>query len=152
MDKLDTLAADIENKYSIEYKKDMPDKLDGLCVGRTIFINANKPAQIQAQALAEEFAHQETSIGNIINLNALENSKQECKARRISYESIIPLKSLIKAYWQSTNEYELADNLDVTNEFLEDALNYYKSKFDGVIEFDNQLINFANGIQIVGMG
>ncbi|QMU86676.1 ImmA/IrrE family metallo-endopeptidase [Latilactobacillus sakei] len=149
MNRLDTIAASIETKYSIEYKKDMPDKLDGLCVGRTILINANKPAQIQAQALVEELAHQETTIGNIVGQGSIAEKKQEYKARRIAYESVIPLNSLINAYWRSTSEYELADNLDVTKEFLEETLNYYRVKYGTVMEVNNQLINFANGIQIV---
>lgn len=149
MNRLDTLAASVEADYTIEYKKDMPDKLDGLCVGQTILINANKPAQIQAQALVEELAHQETTIGNIIGQGSIAEKKQEYKARRIAYESVIPLNSLIEAYWCSTNEYELADNLDVTKEFLEETLNYYRVKYGTVMEINNQLINFANGIQIV---
>ena len=149
MNRLDSIAASVEAKYSIEYKRDMPDKLDGLCVGRTILINANKPVQIQTQALIEELAHQETTIGDIIQQVSVDEKKQEYKARRIAYESIIPLNALIESYWKSTDEYELADNLDVTKEFLEGALNYYRIKFGSVIEVDNQLINFANGIQIV---
>lgn len=149
MNRLDTIAASIETKYSIEYKKDMPDKLDGLCVGQTILINANKPAQIQAQALVEELAHQETTIGNIVGQGSIAEKKQEYKARRIAYESVIPLNSLINAYWRSTSEYELADSLDVTKEFLEETLNYYRVKYGTVMEVNNQLINFANGIQIV---
>lgn len=149
MNRLDTIAASVEAKYSIEYKRDMPDKLDGLCVGRTILINANKSVQIQAQALIEELAHQETTIGNIVSQGSIAEKKQEHKARRIAYESVIPLSSLIEAYWCSTNEYELADNLDVTKEFLEETLNYYRIKYGTIVEVDNQLINFANGIQIV---
>ncbi|MEJ1320144.1 hypothetical protein QY890_05065 [Latilactobacillus sakei] len=75
--------------------------------------------------------------------------KREYKARRIAYESVIPLNSLINAYWRSTSEYELADSLDVTKEFLEETLNYYRVKYGTVMEVNNQLINFANGIQIV---
>ncbi|QAR35233.1 ImmA/IrrE family metallo-endopeptidase [Latilactobacillus curvatus] len=149
MNRLDAIAASVEEKYSIEYKRDMPDKLDGLCVGRMILINANKPAQIQAQALVEELAHQETTIGNIVGQGSIAEKKQEYKARRIAYESVVPLNSLIESYWRSTNEYELADNLDVTKEFLEETLNYYRVKYGTVMEVDNQLINFANGIQIV---
>lgn len=149
MNRLDAIAASVEEKYSIEYKRDMPDKLDGLCVGRTILINANKPVQIQAQALAEELAHQNTTIGNIIKQDSIAEKKQEHKARRIAYESIIPLDSLITSYWKSNDEYELAENLDVSQLFLEEALEHYRIKYGTVLEVDNQLINFANGIQIV---
>ncbi|ASN59789.1 hypothetical protein CG419_03750 [Latilactobacillus curvatus] len=149
MNRLDAIADSIGSKYAIEYKKDMPDKLDGLCVGRTILINANKPVQIQAQALAEELAHQNTTIGDIISQDSIAEKKQEYKARRIAYESIIPLDSLITSYWKSTDEYELAENLDVTQTFLEETLEYYRIKYGTILQIDNQLINFANGIQIV---
>lgn len=147
MDKLESLIA--EANYEIEYKYDMPDQLGGLCCGKTIFLNANKPKHEQLQDLAEEIGHQETSVGDIINQSYLENRKQELKARRIAYSKLIPLNELVTNYWKATNEYELADLLDITPKFLSDAINYYRDKYGSIIIQGDYLINLANGIQIL---
>ncbi len=81
-------------------------------------------------------------------LNQLDNIKQETIARRRSFERLVPLDRLINAYWQSTNEFELADCLEVTVEYLFEVLEYYRKKY-GVLVKDNILINFSNGIQIL---
>ena len=126
----------------------MPAGVDGLCIGKTIIINANRTRIEQAQTLVEEISHQEISVGNILNPNDIESAKQETIARRRSFNRLVPLDKLVAAYWQSTNEFELADYLGVTVEYLFDVLGYYREKY-GVIVKDNILINFVNGVQIL---
>lgn len=148
MDMLDSLIAESSTEFDIKPRTDMPAGVDGLCIGKTIIINANRTRVEQAQTLAEEISHQEISVGDILNPNDIESAKQETITRRRSFNRLVPLDKLVSAYWQSTNEFELADHLDVTVEYLFDVLGYYREKY-GVIVKDNILINFANGIQIL---
>lgn len=148
MDMLDSLIAESSTEFDIKPRTDMPAGVDGLCIGKTIIINANRTRVEQAQTLAEEISHQEISVGDILNPNDIESAKQETIARRRSFNRLVPLDKLVAAYWQSTNEFELADHLEVTVEYLFDVLGYYREKY-GVIVKDNILINFANGIQIL---
>ncbi|MDR7924395.1 ImmA/IrrE family metallo-endopeptidase [Latilactobacillus sakei subsp. sakei] len=148
MDMLDSLIAESSTEFDIKPRTDMPAGVDGLCIGKTIIINANRTRTEQAQTLVEEISHQEISVGDILNPNDIESAKQETIARRRSFNRLVPLDKLVTAYWQSTNEFELADHLDVTVEYLFDVLAYYREKY-GVIVKDNILINFANGIQIL---
>ncbi|MFL2063120.1 ImmA/IrrE family metallo-endopeptidase [Latilactobacillus sakei] len=148
MDMLDSLIAESSTEFDIKPRTDMPAGVDGLCIGKTIIINANRTRIEQAQTLAEEISHQEISVGDILNPNDIESAKQETVARRRSFNRLVPLDKLVAAYWQSTNEFELADHLEVTVEYLFDVLGYYREKY-GVIVKDNILINFANGIQIL---
>ncbi|WP_310573003.1 ImmA/IrrE family metallo-endopeptidase [Latilactobacillus sakei] len=145
---LDSLIAESSTEFDIKPRTDMPAGVDGLCIGKTIIINANRTRTEQAQTLVEEISHQEISVGDILNPNDIESAKQETIARRRSFNRLVPLDKLVTAYWQSTNEFELADHLDVTVEYLFDVLAYYREKY-GVIVKDNILINFANGIQIL---
>ncbi|QMU86157.1 ImmA/IrrE family metallo-endopeptidase [Latilactobacillus sakei] len=148
MDMLDSLIAESSTEFDIKPRTDMPAGVDGLCIGKTIIINANRTRTEQAQTLVEEISHQEISVGDILNPNDIESAKQETIARRRSFNRLVPLDKLVAAYWQSTNEFELADHLEVTVEYLFDVLGYYREKY-GVIVKDNILINFANGIQIL---
>lgn len=145
---LDSLIAESSTEFDIKPRTDMPAGVDGLCIGKTIIINANRTRTEQAQTLVEEISHQEISVGDILNPNDIESAKQETIARRRSFNRLVPLDKLVAAYWQSTNEFELADHLDVTVEYLFDVLAYYREKY-GVIVKNNILINFANGIQIL---
>ncbi|MDG2976881.1 MULTISPECIES: ImmA/IrrE family metallo-endopeptidase [Latilactobacillus] len=149
MDMLDSLIAESSTEFDIKPRTDMPAGIDGLCIGKTIVINANRTRVEQAQTLAEEISHQEISVGDILNPNDIESAKQETIARRRSFNRLVPLDKLVAAYWQSTTEFELAEHLDVTVEYLFDVLAYYRERYGMIIIRDNILINFANGIQIM---
>ena len=94
--------------------------------------------------LAEELGHYHTSKGNILDLKSVSNRKQERQARKWSYEKLVPLKSIIKASFECcTNIYELAEYLDVTEDFLKEVLQYYQSKYGLYAEVDNYSIYFS---------
>lgn len=149
MDMLDVLIEESSSKFDIKPRTDMPAGIDGLCIGKTIIINANRTRTEQAQTLVEELSHQEISVGDILDPNNIESAKQETLARRRSYERLVPLAKLVDTYWKSTNEFELADQLGVTVEYLNDVLDYYRERYGMVIIQGDLLINFANGIQIL---
>ncbi len=84
-----------------------------------------------------------TTFGNIIALESVQNRKQERQARKWSYEKLIPLKSIITASFECcTNIYELAEYLDVTEEFLKETLQHYQEKYGLYTEVDSYCIYF----------
>lgn len=116
----------------------------GLYCDNVISINSNIETSIEKKCvLAEELGHHYTTTGNILDLQNISNRKQEFKARNWSFEKLITLKNLIKASREGiTNLYELADYLDVTEEFLKDTLQYYQNKYGLFAEVDNYCIYF----------
>ncbi|EKD5939311.1 ImmA/IrrE family metallo-endopeptidase, partial [Listeria monocytogenes] len=100
--------------------------------------------------LAEEIGHHKLSVGNIVNQNTVNDRKQEKLARNWGYESLIPLRKIIDAYYEGfTDYYEVADFLEVTEEFLKHSIEYYKSKYGNTVECNGYVIIFRSSIQII---
>lgn len=58
------------------------------------------------------------------------NRKQELRARAWGYNRLIGLAGLVQAFeYGCRNQYEMAEYLDITEEYLEDALMHYRSKY-----------------------
>jgi hypothetical protein len=69
--------------------------------------------------------------------------KQELKARKYAYEKLITLKDIIKAsYTGCTNLFELAEYLDVTQQFLKETLQHYQNKYGLYAEVGNYCVYF----------
>ncbi|NLZ54543.1 MAG: ImmA/IrrE family metallo-endopeptidase, partial [Thermoanaerobacteraceae bacterium] len=80
--------------------------------------------------LAEELGHYYTSAGNILDQKQLSNRKLERRARAWAYKKLVPLDKLIEAYKAGVrSRFELAEYLQVTEKFLDEALKYYKEKY-----------------------
>lgn len=93
--------------------------------------------------LAEELGHYYTSAGNILDQKQLANRKLERRARAWGYQRLVPLDKLILAYKQGVrSQYELAEFLGVTEQFLADALKYYKEKYGPYYQMGDYYICF----------
>ena len=117
---------------------------DGLIRGSRIAIRKNIETQAEKSCvLAEEIGHYHTSSGNILDQNKVESRKQEYRARLYGYNLKIGLAGLIRAYEaRCRNRYEMAEYLDVTEEYLEEAIDCYKAKYGLYVSIDNYLIYF----------
>ena len=66
------------------------------------------------------------------------NRKQELRARAYGYNLRIGLRGIVAAYESGCqNQYEIAEHLGVTEEYLIDALEYYRSKYGIYATIDN---------------
>ena len=73
--------------------------------------------------LAEELGHYFTSAGNILDQTDTVNRRQEYRARLYGYNLQIGLRGIISAHTAGCrNLYEMADYLDITEEYLKEAL------------------------------
>lgn len=113
----------------------LPKKLKGFFYEdkdfKIIFLDKSIETEAEKNCiLAEELGHYKTSIGNIIDQSKISNSKQEMKARAWGYEKLVSLENLVKAYkHKCADVYEMAEYLNVTDEYFHDAITYYKNKY-----------------------
>ena len=97
----------------------------------------------KACTLAEEMGHHHTSVGNNIDMESAQNRKQERQARLWAYNKQIGLQGLIRAYEAGCqNRYEVAEYLEVTNEFLAECMECYRQKYGVGTTVDNYYIMF----------
>lgn len=101
-------------------------------------------------ALAEERGHFHTSVGNILDLSFQENRKQEYKARLWGYNDKVGLYGLIRAYEARKITFEdIADFLNVTEKYLMEVLECYRSKYGTYVLLDNYAIMFEPNYSII---
>ncbi|PRS34026.1 ImmA/IrrE family metallo-endopeptidase [Bacillus pumilus] len=112
------------------YEKVLSLKTKGLYGDNVIWINRTLSSVEKTCTLAEELGHHFTTYGNILDQTKLKNRKQELRGREWGYKLLFPLEKLIDAQKEGIrNRFELAEYLNVTEQFLEDALKRYKEKY-----------------------
>lgn len=126
----------------------LPINLKGIYVEtsltKMILINKNIATTTERKCiLAEELGHHYTSTGDIIDQSDINHRKQELKARQWGYDRLVPLSSLVQAYHARVKgKFELAEYLGVTEEFLQAAIDRYKSIYGIHTTLDNYIIRF----------
>lgn len=99
--------------------------------------------------LAEELGHYYTSVGNILDQTDEQNRKQEFRARMWAYNEMVGLMGIVRAFHHGCRStYEVAEYLEVTEEFLNDALNAYRDKCGVYTTVDNYIIYFIPGLTV----
>lgn len=136
------LSSSGENIIVVE--KNFKSQAKGLCKGNKIGISkAISTSTEKACILAEELGHHYTTVGNILGQSSVSNRKQELRARMWAYNKLIGLMGIIKSYEHGCQSYhEMAEYLDVTEEFLRDALKRYHQKYGVCTTVDNYIIYF----------
>ena len=95
----------------------------GLYIDGSCSIKSRNDICANADTLAEKLEHHYTTVGNILDQNNVSNRKQERIARFRAYNRRIGLSGIVQGYRNHCQSlHELAEYLDVTEEFLKDAL------------------------------
>lgn len=143
-------AANQENITIIENYDFSNTRLKGLYCDGTVALGENLQTQADKTCiLAEELGHHHTSCGNIIDQSNPENRKQELHARLWAYNKLIGLMGIVRSYKAGCKSiYEAAEYLEVTEEFLTEALQYYKSKYGICTTIDNYIIYFEPSLGV----
>ena len=130
--------------------KERPFKTyDGRLKGKVIYLRKDMNTTEKSCVLAEELGHYYTTVGDILDMNVPENRKQERQARLWAYNKLIGLTGLIRAYEHGCKDkYEIADYLDVTEEYLEECIECYRDKYGIYKEIDNYVIYFIPHLTI----
>ena len=152
MSKYEDLIGEYEDMLDIEEHSMCHEGLYG---DDTIWINKELPEQRKACILAEELGHYETSVGNILDLNDLNNAKQERAARLWAYNKLIPLEHIKEACRNGcTDIYEIAEYLDIDEAFLRESIICYESKYGDILQEEKQqaladaLLNYTRNADI----
>lgn len=118
---------------------------DGRIKGTRIAIRKDLSTSAEKKCvLAEELGHYYTSVGNILNLSDNNNRKQEAIARSWAYRKAITLDGIIDAYeYGCSNKFELAEYLNVTEEFLLNGISELERKHGYRVIIDNYMIQFS---------
>lgn len=125
---------------------------NGRIMNDTIFIRKDMLTAGKACAMSEELGHHFTGTGDILNQNHNNNEKQERHGKVWAYNDRIGLRGIIQAHNRGcVNLYEMADTLEVTEEFLQEALNYFHSKFGRYTFIDNYLIFFEPTLAVLNL-
>lgn len=99
--------------------------------------------------LAEELGHHHTSVGNILDMSDVRNRKQERQARLWAYNKLIGLSGIIEAFEHGCqSRYEMAEYLEVTEEFLEECVACYRNKYGVGTTLDNYYIMFIHNLNV----
>lgn len=106
----------------------------------------------KACVLAEELGHYYTTVGNILDQSSVSNRKQELRARMWAYNKMIGLMGIIRAYeYGCQTKYEVAEYLEVTEDFLDEALERYRQKYGAFTAVDNYVIYFEPCLGVAKM-
>lgn len=124
-------------------------RIKGLYCDGVVAIRKDMNTTQKACALAEEMGHHYTTVGNILDMESIQNRKQERQARLHGYNRLIGLAGLIEAYEHGCqNRYEIAEFLEATDEFLEDCINCYRDKYGIGTTVDNYYIAFIPHLMV----
>ena len=117
---------------------------DGRILKNKIAIRRDIPTQVKkACILAEELGHYYTTYGDILDQSDTGNRKQELRARKWAYDRQVGLIGIIRCYEHGCQSIaEMADYLEVTEEFLHEALSHYRSKYGLSTNIDRYIIYF----------
>lgn len=142
---------DADNEQLIVKEKPLINN-DGRIYKNRIAIRTNLTITEKSCVLAEELGHHYTTVGDIIDQSDAGNRKQEMRARLWAYDKKIGLHGIINAYEaRRTNIEEMADFLDVTPEFLRNAIKCYKGKYGPYVTLDNYIIFFEPNLSVAKM-
>ena len=126
------------------------NNIKGLYCDGVIAIREDMTIPEKTCALAEELGHHETSVGNILDMTSAVNRKQERQARLWAYNKQIGLIGLVRAFEHGCqNRFEIAEYLEVTEEFLEDCIECYRNKYGICKRVDNYVVYFIPQLSVM---
>ena len=124
---------------------------DGRIKGNKIAIRHTIKTQTEKSCvLAEELGHYYTTSGNILDQTDVSNRKQEYRARLYGFTLKIGLMGLIRAFEHGCRSAsDIAEYLDVTEEYLQEAIDCYRSKHGVCTTVDNYAIYFIPALGVM---
>ena len=122
----------------------------GLIDGMHIAIKSDMTETEKKCVLAEELGHHYTASGDILDQSFVSNRKQELLGRVFAYNKLVGLMGIVDAYKHHCMTLsESAEYLNVTEEFLSDAITHYKRRYGSHAAIDNYIIFFEPTIAVL---
>lgn len=133
------------------YERSMKPRIKGLYADNVIWLNKNINTTVEkACVIAEELGHYHTSIGDILDQSDVSNRKQEKLARKWAWDYLVSPKKLVQACENGCrSKFEIAEMLDITEDFLEEGLTFYKEKYGTQIRVDDNQILYLDPLGVL---
>lgn len=140
----------VYESFDLNGDDDVTEKIDGLYIDGNIALSDKlRTTAEKSCVLAEELGHHHTTVGNIIDLTDAQNRKQERQARLWAYNKQIGLAGIIRAFEAGCQDmHEIAEYLEVTEEFLHEAIECYRNKYGVYTTLDNYVIYFIPNLTV----
>ena len=124
---------------------------DGRMYGNRVAIRYDIPTSKEKSCvLAEEIGHYKTTYGDITRTKSIMDEKQEYRARLYGYNIKIGLLGIINSYERGCRTlHEMAEFLDVTEEYLNEAISTYRKKYGTCVAVDNYAIYFEPALGLM---
>lgn len=143
------IEADNEN-LNVYDDYELTGNLKGLYYNGSIAIRKDLTVREKKCVLAEEIGHYKTTYGDILDQRNVHNRKRERKGKIYAYDRLIGMGGLIECYHECVSStYEMTEVLDVTEEFLNEALAYYTGKYGTGVDHKEYYIQFIPYITVI---
>ena len=152
MNKLEKLEQEaFENSVKVHNYYLGEENLKGIYIDGNVAINTSVSNSAEKVCvLAEELGHHHTSVGNILDMDDMRNRKQERQAHLWGYNKLIGLTGIITAFRAGCqSRHEIAELLDVTEEYLQECIDCYRDKYGVYTEVDNYIIYFIPNLAVM---
>lgn len=124
--------------------------LKGLYFDGNIALERKMSQTEKSCVLAEELGHYYTTSGNILDQTDVSNRKQEYRARLYGFNLKIGLMGLVRAFEHGCRSAsDIAEYLDVTEEYLKEAVDCYRSKYGVYATVDNYVVYFTPALGVL---
>lgn len=124
-------------------KDDIPiNNLKGLHFDNVIVYDTSLTTSAEKKCIiAEELGHYETSSRINLDYKDILSQKEERRARGWAADKLIAFDQIIKASSEGIrNRFELAEYLNVTEEFLIETLEFWQQKYGNYITYKDKKI------------
>ena len=123
----------------------------GLVVGDTIALSHRLRLYKEKYCvLAEEIAHHDLNVGDILDQSDAGASQQEHRARMKAFDRLVGLAGIVTCFKAGDRSlYEMAERLEVTEDFLREALDAYRLRYGDGVMVDDCWIRFEPYLDIV---
>jgi len=150
MNKYEILLDEANDKGLIVKEKSLQSS-NGRIKGNRIAIRKDlKTTAEKACVLAEELGHYETTVGDILEMSSSWNRKQERQARLNGYNRMIGVFGIVRAYEAGCQaQHEIADFLNVTEEYLLECIECYRDKYGEMKSVDNYMVYFIPNLAVI---
>lgn len=150
MNKYEILLDEANDKGLIVKEKSLQSS-NGRIKGNRIAIRKDLKTTVEkACVLAEELGHYETTVGDILEMSSSWNRKQERQARLNGYNRMIGVFGIIRAYEAGCQaQHEIADFLNVTEEYLLECIECYRDKYGEMKSIDNYVVYFIPNLAVI---
>lgn len=125
----------------------------GLVVGDTIALSHRLRLYKEKYCvLAEEIAHHDLNVGDILDQSDSGNSQQEYRARMKAFDRLVGMAGIVTCFKAGDRTlYEMAERLEVTEDFLREALAAYRLRYGDGVMVDDCWVRFEPYLDIVEM-